>query len=99
LHCSVSWSFYDALQHHLKLCCDQRVALRKYPIGGAFRGFAARALRVASLLNAPRAAIILAASDDRNTGKGGMESADTGADQREGLCAQAHKLLALTATS
>lgn len=38
-------------------------------------------------------------TDERISGKGGMESADTGADQREGLCAQAHKLLALTATS
>ena len=36
-------------------------------------------------------------SDEGNTGKGGTESADTGADRREGLCAQAHKLSALTA--
>jgi hypothetical protein len=65
----------------------------------ALQSFAAHALRVASLLHAPRAAMIAPASDEGNPGKGGKESADTGADQREGLCAPAHKLLALTATS
>ncbi len=82
-----------------KLRRRQPAALRKYQSSGAFRGFAARALRVASLLHALCAAMIPAASDERNTGKGGTESADTGADQREGLCAPAHKLLALMATS
>jgi hypothetical protein len=89
LRCSVSRLLNsDAMQQSLGLHREQPAALRRYQTGGAFRGFAARALRIASLLHALRAAMILAASDDRNTGKGGMESADTGADLREGLCAR-----------
>ena len=55
--------------------------------------FAARALRVASLPFAPRAAIISPASDEASSSKGGRDPADTGVDQREGLCARAHKLM------
>jgi hypothetical protein len=81
-------SISGAKQQPAVLRHEQRATLRKYQTGGAFRAFAARALRVASLLHVPRAAIIPAASDDRNTGQGGTETADKGADQREGLCAR-----------